>query len=674
MIIGSVMLKLAFICGLVAVSLLALYDSKRSRQMLPLKSDTAILIATRAAFFFMSMAMFTMVWHFIAGDYSILYVWQYCNNEMSLPYKIAAVFAGEQGTYLLWAWASFLFVWLVMEEYRFRNPLHKTTGLIALVVSIFILTLCIVSEPFKPILDMVGYIPADGNGLNPVFITVWMLLHPFITFISYAATIIPASAAIAHLITGKNGWHRISKQWIRVSWFCLSICMATGGAWAYKLVGWNGFWNWDPVQTATLVLWMLLTAAVHILARYNEGKEYTTIAPVFTIFLFITTIYITLITRHGIIHSLHDFPGTETVEWLIMGILVLCSIATVLGAIKFVRVVVTGTRKKSVFSLHNTFLCTALLLILIAFISCWGVTYSFISQHIFNTKVIIPPEFFNVWCYIPVVLLTILTGVCMMHGRINDTYLKYLVVLVSAATILLALTPSHPLIDPENEFILSSSVPVAILGSISVWSFLPPFLFAFIATLAKLLTTIWKLHGRMWLRSVGIGMVHIGFVLIVLGAIITTSFDHEASVVYRIDELGVKSDIGHGWAVEPTKFDAIQNPDGSWTQVAHLMLYNNGEFYSTGITGFTKTKQYGDIHDPLIDRSIRRDVYIQFQGTRSHISAEAVVLPLSIKIVPWVSLLWAGCITMIAGIYCIIMSIYLLVVKKREIAAELMRR
>ncbi len=672
MIIGSVMLKLAFICGLVAVSLLTLYDSKRFK--LKLKPDKAIIVATRAAFFFMSMAMFTMVWHFIAGDYSILYVWQYCNNEMSLPYKIAAVFAGQQGTYLLWAWASFFFVWLVMEEYRFRNPLHQTTGLIALVISIFMLMLCIISEPFKPILDMIGHIPANGNGLNPVFITVWMTLHPFITFISYAATIIPASAAAAHLITGKSGWHRISKQWLRVSWFGLSICMATGGAWAYKLVGWNGFWNWDPVQTATLVLWMLLTAAVHVLARYHEGKEYTTAAPVFTIFLFVATIYVTLITRQGIIHSLHDFPGTETAGLLIMGILVLCSIAIVLGAIKFVRVVVTGARKKSVFSPRNTFLCTVILLMLIAFTSCWGVTYSFISQHIFNTKVIIPPEFFNVWCYIPVVLLTILTGVCMVYGRIDDAYLKYLVIFVSAATILLALIPSHPLVDPENEFIISSSVPVAILGSISVWSFLPSFLFAFTVTLGKLLRDIRKLHGRMWLRSVGINMIHIGFVLVVFGAIITTSFDHEASVIYRIDELGTKRDVGRGWAVEPTKFDAIQNPDGAWTQVAHLTLYKNGELYSTGITGFTKTKQYGDIHDPMIDRSIPRDVYIQFQGTRSHISTEAVVLPLSIRIVPWVSLLWAGCIIMIVGIYCIIISIYLVVVKKREIAAEIMKR
>jgi cytochrome c-type biogenesis protein CcmF len=669
MIIGSVLLKLAFICGLIAVSLLALYDSKRFK----LRPDKAIRTATRAAFFFLSMAMFMMVWCFIAGDYSILYVWQYCNNEMSLSYKIAAVFAGQQGTYLLWAWTSFLFVWIVMEEYRFRNPLHRTTVLIALVVSIFILLLCIVSEPFKPILDMIGYIPADGNGLNPVFLTVWMIIHPFITFISYAATIIPASAAAAHLITGKSGWHRISKQWIRVSWFCLSICMATGGAWAYKLVGWNGFWNWDPVQTAMLVLWMLLTAAVHVLARYNEGKEYTTAAPVFTIFLFAATIYVTLITRQGIIHSLHDFPGTETAGLLVMGILVVGTITIVLSAIKFVRVDVAAVGKKAVFSLHNTFLCTVLLLTLIAFISCWGVTYSFISQHVFDTKVIIPPEFFNVWCYVPVLLLTILTGICMAYGKIDDTYLKYLVILVSTATILLALVPSHPLLDPGSEFAASSSIFVKMLGSISMWSFLPPFLFALITTIYKFLRDIKKLHGRLRIRSVGINLVHIGFVLVVLGAIVTTSFDIEAGVTYRVSELGTKNDIGHGWAVELTKFDVIQNPDGTWTQTAYLSVYKDDKFYCSGATGFVRTNQYGDVHDPMIDRSIMRDVYVQFQGTRSHISTEAVV-PLSIRIVPWISLLWAGCITMIIGIYCIIISIYLLAMRRREIAAEIMRR
>ncbi|HIE31201.1 MAG TPA: hypothetical protein EYP67_02315 [Methanosarcinales archaeon] len=669
MIGGSVMLKLAFVCGLLALSLLTLYDSKRFK----LKTDKAIIIATRAAFFFLSMAMFTMVWHFIDGDYSILYVWQYCSNEMPLSYKIAAIFAGEEGTYMLWAWASFLFVWLVMEEYRFRSSLHRTTGLIALLISIFILLLCIISEPFKPIIDMISHIPADGNGLNPVFLTVWMIIHPFVTFISYAATIIPASAAIAHIITGRLGWHRISKQWIRLSWFYLSICMAAGGAWAYKLVGWNGFWNWDPVQTVTLVMWLLLTAAVHVLARYNEGREYTTAAPVFTIFLFVATIYTTLITRQGISHSLHDFPGTSTAGLLVMCILVVCVITVVLGVIKFVRVEVIAVKKRSVFSSANTFMYTVFLLTLIAYISCWGVTYSFISQHIFNTRIIIPPEFFNAWCYIPLVLLTILTGICMMHGRIDDTYLKYLVILVSGATILLALVPSHPLLAPGSEFAASSSTFVKMLGSISVWSFLPPCLFVLITTFCKFLRDIKKLRGRIWLRSIGIDMIHIGFVLVVVGAIVTTSFDLEAGVVYRVGELGAKNDIGHGWAVEPTKFDVIQNPDGTWTQIAHLSVYRDGEFYCTGATAFVRTNQYGDVHDPMIDRSIMRDVYVQFQGTRSHISTEAVV-PLSIRIVPWISVLWAGFILMIVGIYCIIISIYLLAMKKRELAAEIMRR
>ncbi len=142
-----------------------------------------------------------------------------------------------------------------------------------MIVSIFILLLCIKSEPFRPIIELIAHVPEEGNGLNPVFITIWMVIHPFVTFIAYAATVVPASAATAHLITGREGWHRISRQWLRMSWMFLSICMVTGGVWAYNLVGWGGFWNWDPVQTATLILWLLATAVLHILARYHEGKN-----------------------------------------------------------------------------------------------------------------------------------------------------------------------------------------------------------------------------------------------------------------------------------------------------------------------------------------------------------------------------------------------------------------
>ena len=655
---GEILLYAALICELLAVIVLLFYGRYRI-------NPTHILTVTRLALFLQSAAMGLMTYYFIKDHFSVLYVWQYSASWMPLLYKIAAVFAGQQGTYLLWAWASVFAVWFIIEDYGFKNPLHRKTELIAMIVSIFILLLCIRSEPFMPITELIEQVPIEGNGLNPVFITIWMVIHPFVTFIAYAATIVPASAGAAHLITGREGWHRISRQWLRISWLFLSICMVTGGVWAYNLVGWGGFWNWDPVQTATLILWLLATVVLHILARYHEGQEYTTAAPVATIFLFIATIYVTLVTRQGIIHSLHDFPGTPTYGLLILGIIVASVVATGLGVRKFLRTRVTNIPLKSIFSTRNTFLWTNILLIIIAFVCFWGLTYSFVSQHLFDTKVIIPPEFFNVWCFIPAMLLILLTGVCMAYGKIHDTSLKYILLFVFAVSLLLAMLPGHKLLDSGSEFYQTSSIIIKALGSISVWAFVPTFLFAFIVILSRLSVDLKRMHGRMRFRTTGINLVHIGFALAMASVIVTTSFDISSSVVYGVDELGTKKDIGNGWSMELSEFDVFRNPDGTWTQTAHLNVYKDGDPYCAGATGFTRTTHFGDVHDPMINRGIARDVYAQFSGTRSHISTEAII-PISVKIIPGASPLWAGCILMLVGIHCIIISIYLLVMKKRE--------
>ncbi len=662
---GEILLYAALVCELLVVIALLVYDRYRI-------NTTHILTMARLALLLQSAAIGLMVYYFINDNFSVLYVWQYSASGMTLLYKIAAVFAGQQGTYLLWAWASVLAVWFIIEDYGFKNPLQRKTELIAMIISIFILLFCIKSEPFRPIIELIDHVPEEGNGLNPVFITIWMVIHPFVTFISYAATIVPASAGAAHLITGKEGWHRISRQWLRMSWMFLSICMVSGGVWAYNLVGWGGFWNWDPVQTATLILWLFVTAVLHIIARYHEGKEYTTAAPVATIFLFIATICVTLVTRQGIIHSLHDFPGTPTFGLLVFCIIVTSIMATGLGMCKFLRTRVTTIPTKSIFSTRNTFLWTNILLIVIAFVCFWGLAYSFISQHLFATKVIIPQGFFNVWCFIPAILLILLTGVCMAYGRIHDTFIKYILIFIFALSLLLAMLPGHKLLDGGGEFYQTSSIIIKALGSISVWAFVPTFLFAFIAILSKFSMDLRRMRGRMRFRTTGINLVHLGFVLVIAGAIVATSFDISSSAVYDVDELGTKKDMGDGWSMELAEFDVLQNPDGTWTQTANLNIYKDGKPYCSGATGFTKTTHFGDVHDPMINRGITRDVYAQFSGTRSHISTEAVI-PISVKIIPGASLLWAGCILMLIGIHCIIISIYLLVIKKRELLTRAIR-
>jgi cytochrome c biogenesis factor len=260
----------------------------------------------------------------------------------------------------------------------------------------------------------------------------------------------------------------------------------------------------------------------------------------------------------------------------------------------------------------------------------------------------------------------------MAYGRIHDTFIKYILIFIFAISLLLAMLPGHKLLDGGGEFYQTSSIIIKALGSISVWAFVPTFLFAFIAILSKFSMDLRRMRGRMRFRTTGINLVHLGFVLVIAGVIAATSFDISSSAVYGVDELGTKKDMGNGWSMELAEFDVFQNPDGTWTQTAHLNVYKDGKPYCSGATGFTKTAHFGDVHDPMINRGIARDVYAQFSGTRSHIATEAVI-PISVKIIPGASLLWTGCILMLVGIHFIIISVYMLVIKKRELLTRSIR-
>jgi hypothetical protein len=165
----------------------------------------------------------------------------------------------------------------------------------------------------------------------------------------------------------------------------------------------------------------------------------------------------------------------------------------------------------------------------------------------------------------------------MLYGRVPDPYLKSLLLLVFIASLLLALLSHHRLLDAESEFYVSSSIITKAIGSISIWSFVPTFIFAFLAISSKFLKDMRRMHGLIRLRSLGIHFTHFGFVLMVLGVIVTASFDISSSVVYDVGELDVKKDIGGGWSMELAQFDVFQNPDGTWTQTAYLNVYREGE-------------------------------------------------------------------------------------------------
>jgi cytochrome c-type biogenesis protein CcmF len=153
----------------------------------------------------------------------------------------------------------------------------------------------------------------EGNGLSPLLQTDLMVIHPPVVFIAYGFIVVPFAAALAHMVLGHKDWYRLSVNWSRISWLFLTAGLGIGALWAYVVLGWGGYWAWDPVETSSLLPWLLLTGFLHALLRHKRRGEYPILAPVLGALSFVLVIFATFATRAGDLWvSVHTFGQADT--------------------------------------------------------------------------------------------------------------------------------------------------------------------------------------------------------------------------------------------------------------------------------------------------------------------------------------------------------------------------
>ena len=250
---------------------------------------------------------------FITSDVSIDYVWRYTREGHPLKYRLAGVLAGMEGSLLFWVWVA-LVPW-VYEELTWRRRgigqdlLDWTrVGVLSMVgVLLYVLSLHDIFRSTPA--DALLFYP-DGYGLSPLLQTDLMVVHPPVVFIAYGLLVIPCAAALAHLVTGDRGWTRVSMWWGRAGWLFLTLGIGIGALWAYVVLGWGGYWGWDPVETSSLLPWLLLTAFMHAQLMNHRRGEYPIMAPVLGSLAFALVVFATFATRAGGLWvSVHTFPG-----------------------------------------------------------------------------------------------------------------------------------------------------------------------------------------------------------------------------------------------------------------------------------------------------------------------------------------------------------------------------
>lgn len=261
-------------------------------------------------------ALVLLAFYFLVTHLAIEYVFSYTRAGYPWYYRVAGLWAGQKGTVLMWAAflgiASIAFLRKSERAIRdgavpadARDLLRVSRRVLLTILALFALA-TLVARTFSPTPDYLLRFRPLGNGLQPVLITPFMVIHPPLQFVSYALTSLAFAAGAAHIVTGHNGWVALVRPWARLNWLLATIGLGLGGLWAYYVLNFGGYWAWDPVETANLIAWFPLTLLLHALLRAREGAFRAT-APLFALLAMPAALFSTVATRTGLWVSVHAF-------------------------------------------------------------------------------------------------------------------------------------------------------------------------------------------------------------------------------------------------------------------------------------------------------------------------------------------------------------------------------
>jgi cytochrome c-type biogenesis protein CcmF len=347
-----------------------------------------------SSFAALSCAAFALVWASFTNDYSVSYILHHTNRDLNTAYKFSALWSGQEGSLLLWAWllSAYGFVLRIRHKVDVRLVAFAST-ILAGVQVFFLLLLNFAAPPFA---IQPGPVAADGFGLNPLLQYPEMVMHPPLLYLGYVGFSVPFAFALGALMMRYPGekWIHITRRWTMVTWLFLTCGIFMGAHWAYSVLGWGGYWGWDPVENASLMPWLTGTAFLHsVMMQEKRGMMKTW--NVWLIFsTFMLTILGTLLTRSGIVSSVHAFAQSSIGDWF-YGFIVIVFAICLFTFFKQRDHLKSENKLESLVSRESSFLFNNLILLAACFTVLWGTLFPVLSEYVQGTKVTMGAPFYN---------------------------------------------------------------------------------------------------------------------------------------------------------------------------------------------------------------------------------------------------------------------------------------
>ena len=587
---------------------------------------------------FLALSSVALVHALVTHNFTLEYVAAHTDLHLPTFYAVSAFWAGQEGSLLFWSLTLAVCVSLVILQNRRKNrDLMPHVCSVLAGVSLFFLSLLIfAANPFESLPAP----PADGQGLNPLLQNPGMIFHPPAVLVGYVAFAVPFAFAIAALWTKRldSTWIRTTRRWTLFAWFTLGVGILLGAEWAYKVLGWGGYWGWDPVENASLMPWLVGTAYLHsVMIQEKKGM-----LKVWNLALIILTfelaIFGTFLTRSGILSSVHSFGQSSLGPFFLTFMLTSLAFSTWLLWVRRGQLR-SRNQLESLLSRESSFLFNNLFLVGIAFAVFWGTMFPVISEAVQGQKITVGPPFFNKVVVPFGLALLLLTGICPLIAWRRASWKNFQRNFVWPLVASLAVAAALVALGMRSKLALAFFAAGAFVLTVTLLEFIRGTRARQAMTGENYVFAAYKLTAKNKRRYGGF-VIHIGIVLLFAGITGSSLFKAEAvGTLAPGESLSVGS-----YTVTFRELRSARDPSKDSVS-AKLDIYKNGKHLGV----LSPAKHYHrDAKQPMTAVAIRstvlNDLYVILAGWDESGRADFKVL-----VNPLVAWIWGGGLIMLMG-------------------------
>jgi cytochrome c-type biogenesis protein CcmF len=642
--LGALAILLAF-CLAVFAAVAAVAGKYGRRPFLAVSAERAVY----AVWVLLTAASALLVTLLIQGDFRVAYVAAHSNKAMPTLYKFTAWWGGQEGSLLLWSWllSTYSAIVVFTNRRKFRSMMPIVVAIMMTTCSFFVAMITFVASPFKVLMAGRGIVDVgDGNGLSPLLQWWTMAIHPPFLYLGYVGFTVPFAFAMASLLTKQPGeaWIHTTRRWAILTWLFQSTGVLLGMGWAYTVLGWGGFWGWDPVENASLMPWITATAFLHSVMMQEKKGMMKVWNMVLVSGTFLLSILGTTLTRTGLVASVHAFAQSPVKPYFTT-FLITATVLTALAIIRNLPYLKSEVKLESVVSRESSFLFNNLILLASCFAVLWGTLFPVVMEALTGEKETIDAPYYN-RVNVPIALfLLLLTGVgpliAWRKSSLNSLRRAFLLPSVVGCAVIVGL---------------------AALGIRHVAALVSLGLCAFVAT--SILVEFWKgsraiqakeklplpraVFELTWrnTRRYGGYVVHMGVVFMFIG------FTGSAFNIHETHNLGLKQSVRVGRY--EARLDSVNDGDNPNYRFSHasLSVLVNGKVIDQlepEVRVYNNSQQQSSIVG--IRRRLNEDFYVNYSGVTED-NRKAII---QFYVFPLVSWIWIGYWVLLFGtIICLI--------------------